>query len=558
MALTVYGYLDPPPGEGYLTDPYLGETGVDAQGCQVTMVINPVRTLRSQAKMVVTKAAAVGSQVLAQVSRSSSRGSQVLAVNAVSYAGKSQANMVADGAAAAASQVKAVASSRSTGRSQVNMVADGEKHTGVQVNRITSGLKLFGMSVRDDPIKHRMVDARWLADTYLTGSYIPAGMVAVPGMQVKLKNEISDLTGSQVKLVLARAVPTRSQARMIVNRQRALGAQVRMVRTIAPHTGVQIRAVVMKGWRTGAQVRGIISRSRTLGMQIQPITSVRTGAQATMVIYNTTELRIMTEFPSRGTADLLGDNWSASSVATGDFYPANLNTDVIEEVYRSQAGTAGLVTLVCDTGLPQGVPIDTIAILGHNLTRSAQVQVQGSQDNFATPPRITFNMTVELLRMFWISPEFPTQAGQNRYWKFIIQDITNPAGYIEIGTILFGVSDIFTTAESFVNPINKGRRHFKDTIKTEGFGSVSNDRALKDYLSLSFRDLNTYKGNFRTLDDMMRYARTSLKVLVIPVPSKPSRFAVFGKLTELPDFPTKYIDDETEYVDIDLTWDESE
>jgi hypothetical protein len=305
------------------------------------------------------------------------------------------------------------------------------------------------------------------------------------------------------------------------------------------------------------QVNGIINTSKNYGMQVQQVIAEKFGMQSTMVIYNTTQLRLMCDFPSRGIQALLGNNWVASTTAPGDYLPKNLNTDVVEQAWRSTAGTASLSTLTCDTGVVQGVPIDTIAILGHNLTKSAQVQVQGSNDNFATPPNIVFNMNTELENMYYISPTFPPVAGQNRYWRFIFQDITNPAGFIEVGTLLFGTSDIFSVAECFRNPVVNGYRHFKDELRTEGFTNASNDRALKKFLKLEFEKLNYFKGNFRLLEESIKYARTSLKCLVIPTPQYPSRFAVFAKLVAMPEITHTDIDGTTGYVDLGLEWDES-
>lgn len=292
-------------------------------------------------------------------------------------------------------------------------------------------------------------------------------------------------------------------------------------------------------------------------MQVLQIQQKIIGMQALMVIYNTTQLRLMYVFPSRGTAALLGNNWTATSTASGDFSPNNLNTDVIEEVFRSGAGTASMVSLVCDSGVTQGVTLDTIAILGHNFTRSAIVQVQGSNVPDFSSVNTSFNMHTELENMYYIAPTFPNLSGQNRYWRFVIQDSTNSSGYIEIGTILFGNSHIFSVKESFVNPIVKGRTHFKDVLDTEGFTNVMNDRALKSYMKLRFENLDFRFQNYLILDEMIKYARTSLKILVIPTPAFPSRHALYGKLTKLPEEDHNSIEEEQEYIDLDLEWDES-
>jgi hypothetical protein len=166
-------------------------------------------------------------------------------------------------------------------------------------------------------------------------------------------------------------------------------------------------------------------------------------------------------------------------------------------------------------------------------------------------------MTVETGNMFWVSPSFPNLDGQNKWWKFIINDPTNPDGYIQVGTILFGAADIFNTYESFENPIVQGLKHFKDVLTTEGFTNVMNDRALKRYMRLDFRNLNRMRNNWEILEDMMHYARTSLKCLIIPTPEFPSRFAIFAKLTSLPETSHQSIDELTEYINASFEFDES-
>jgi hypothetical protein len=85
-----------------------------------------------------------------------------------------------------------------------------------------------------------------------------------------------------------------------------------------------------------------------------------------------------------------------------------------------------------------------------------------------------------------------------------------------------------------------------------------NDRALKRSLGLVFEKLNRKYSNFKILDDLMTVARTSLKCVIIPTPSYPSRYAVYAKLTALPeDFSVESIDEENEFIDIELSWDES-
>ena len=100
------------------------------------------------------------------------------------------------------------------------------------------------------------------------------------------------------------------------------------------------------------------------------------GVEVLFKIYNTTNIRILCEFQSRGLVD---SNWNVLSggTAVGDFSINNVNTDIPEEVYRS---TIPFIILDCDAGKPQGVSPDTFVVWNHNLTSGAIVTLQASND----------------------------------------------------------------------------------------------------------------------------------------------------------------------------------
>ena len=142
------------------------------------------------------------------------------------------------------------------------------------------------------------------------------------------------------------------------------------------------------------------------------------------------------------------------------------------------------------------------------------------------------------------------------YWKFTFSDANNPAGYLAVGSIVFGSASLFE-GENVVATITKTAKHFSDKVVTEGFTSVSNDRALKDAVGLEFRNLNYSKQNYKLLNQIFNYCRTSLKALWIPTPNTPTRFAVFGKLTTIPSEQHNAISDDADYISLSLEVDES-
>ena len=274
-----------------------------------------------------------------------------------------------------------------------------------------------------------------------------------------------------------------------------------------------------------------------------------------MVLYNDTALRVMCEFLSRGTPALAGLNWTTNSQEAGDFGVNNINTDIPEQVYRSLVDNG--IQITSDTGIPQGVAIDTLAILNHNLTKSATVSLQGADNAGFAPIGTTINITpnVRLNDMYFIAPTLPSQ--RFRYWRLLIDDVNNADGFIEIGIVVFGNAKIFSNADCIENPLVPGKTDFNDVIRTEGFTNISNRRAVRKKLGLSFDKMNNDIGNFDLINEIFDFALTSLKCLWIPTPQRPHKYAMFAKLVDLPEQPTVDNDESGVHTDLEISLDES-
>jgi hypothetical protein len=318
-----------------------------------------------------------------------------------------------------------------------------------------------------------------------------------------------------------------------------LGAQVS--RTIANRPDPQAMQIL----------RIIVDRPDAAGMQVDRLNAALIGMQVTLRLYNVNRLRILADFPSRGVDGL---NWTATSTEVGDFDVNNVNTDIVEQVWRSETGTTS-VTLTSDTQITQGSAIDTLALLNHNLTTSAVVTVEGSDNPSFAPVEQSFNLEATRLNAYYIAPEFPPL--QSHYWRIIIADPTNPNSFLQIGTIVYGTAIIFQ-GECFTDNVRRQRKHFADKIPTEGFTSYSNDRALKRAIGLEFRMLAFQGGNWRSIDNLFDLVRTSLKALWIPDPQDPERFGIFGKLATIPDELHRNLGDEaSDTLDFSIELDES-
>lgn len=363
--------------------------------------------------------------------------------------------------------------------------------------------------------------------------------VATKLTHLTIQNQIAD----PFQVGLMHAILGIQTKRHIVDRKSAHGLQTRLVIEADDQYGLQTRLVIK-------------DFLNAVGLQAQQVLTLPSGLQAFAQIYNTNNLRILSEFPSRGTT---GNNWTASSTATGDYAASNLNSDLTEQIWRSDDNDTSSIQLICDTQLPQGVFIDTFAMLNHNLTSSATVVLQGANvSNFSTVG-VSINLSVTPDNIYYIAPEAPTSGW--RYWRISIDDPFNGDNFVSVGTIVFGRANIFQ-GECHTDEIQFSFKDFADTVATEGFTNVSNSRALKKVLNLDFRYLRFSLANFRILRSINTTYRTTHKLLWIPTPdpidqTTTGRFAVFGKLAALPQETHNYKGPNADYVSLSVEVDES-
>jgi hypothetical protein len=486
---TFLGYLD----EGYLETPYASGTGLHAFGFQVQRVVDSSKATAFQvARTIADNPAYTAFQVQRVIEDDSSTAWQVSRQTSVDHFEAFQVQRVVEDQRDVAFQVdRIIESSKFTGFQVGRQILDFPAYLGLQVARQIIDFPLAsGFQVRRDASFPHWAceELGYLYTDYLTYPYLSQGFCVFGPWQVQ---------------------------RTVADFPKATGFQVQRV----------VDDVKDMAWEVARQVTDYPSYT---GWQVDRLLSLKLGFQVRRVLYNTTNLRVMCDFPSRGTSGL---NWTATSTATGDFSINNVNTDIVEQQWRSNPGTTS-ATITSDTEIVQGIPVDTIAILNHNLTTSATVTVEASNSPTFSPVGDSYNMTVEETNMYYLAPLFPTT--QYRYWRFIISDPTNPDSQLKIGTILFGTT-IILQGECFVDEVTKRTKHFSDKVMTEGFTNVSNDRAIKNAISLEFRNIGYTGGNYSNLRDVFEFARTSLKCLWIPDPQDVQRFATFGKIVQIPD-----------------------
>jgi hypothetical protein len=471
----IYGYLQRP----YLNDSYLGGFVIEHLGSQVKRVIkNYDYELATQIKLTIHDEKSIGEQSSQRINNYLNTGSQIHRV-------------IKDFSFELGSQTELVIKDENFIGEQSSQRINSYLNIGSQIQRV----------IKDFPFE----------------------------------------LGSQTELVIKDENFIGEQSSQRINSYLNIGSQIqRVIKDFPFELGSQTELVIKDEKIFGSEIEIVIHDYLYLGSQIQMIHALALGSQIRIVLYNTTKIRILLDFPSRGTVGAgnnawgnpkgEGLNWKASSTLAGDFDARNLNTDIVEQVWRSN--NALTATIACDTELAQGVAPDTLAILNHNLTTSAVVVFEGSNDSNFSSIGITIPIYPDAINAYYIAPTLPTN--QYRYWRLNISDPTNPEAYLQVGTIVFGSAIIFQ-GEDIVDSIRRRTKHFSDKVETEGFSNVSNDRALKRAISLGFNSLDYDRGNYANLSGIFETARTSLKCLWIPDPQDPKRFAVFGKLVEIPE-----------------------
>jgi len=522
--VTEFGYLERP----YLVDAYAVSTATYGHPSQVQLAIGASKNVSGQVSFsILNFPRATTSQVSLQTSNTR-------AVNAQATLGISSGKNLGSQANLQTSEIKIV-------NDQVQLKTSGVQEVKGQTNLSIDKSKNFSSQFDRRNTDSSKVEAQ--ASLKITNALNTKYTEFSIGTVVQeICGEGGYLTGPYlVDAYLTRQICTQ------------LFSQVTLMTTHSQDVASQVsRSLTDKVSFLNSQTLRGINKSNSFGSQFDRVQTKTFGSQVLKALYNATNIRVLYNFPSRGSDGL---NWTANSTLAGDFSVNNLNTDIVEQQWRSAAGVKTGITLSCDTDISQGIFMDTLAVLNHNLTRSATVSLQASNDAGFSTIGLTENLTViDDPNIYYIAPILPTSSF--RYWRFIINDSTNTASNIQIGTIIFG-SSVILQGDNITDDVSRDTVHFSDKVQTEGYTNASNDRAIKYSVGVEFKFLDYEKGNYKSLVKAFKTIRTSLKALWIPDPKNPERFAVFGKLVKIPTERHKVISASADYVAFNVDIDES-
>lgn len=436
------------------------------------------------------------------------------------------------------SQANAVIESQDEiGAQAAAQIIDFEDAEGVQATaQIAATTDEMGFQVRQDSSMVHLTHGKYLTESYLTTSYLADLFCLIMGFQAEaiIDEETAlgfEVNGGTEDFPVALGFQASTQILDFLD-EKGFQAEA-VIEDFLNELGFQSQGIIEESLELGFQAELQIDDDVFLGFQAESVSIELVGMQVRSAIYNSENFRILCEFPSRG---VTVNNWTANFQATGDFDVNNVNTDIEEQVWRSASGVKTGIQLGCDTGVVQGVAVDTVFISGTNLTTSATVTLNGSN----SPIYATIDRTITLVpldngRMYHISADLPLTS--QRYWRLDIDDPTNTEDP-EIGIILFGAAQIFS-GECIVDQIGFQQRDFTKAVRTEGHTNVTVSRSQKRIVTLEFRDLDADLGNYSLMRDIFEEFRTTLKCLYIPTPDPTrqnitDRYAVFAKMTEVP------------------------
>ncbi len=220
---------------------------------------------------------------------------------------------------------------------------------------------------------------------------------------------------------------------------------------------------------------------------------------------------------------------SVTSTATGDFDKAHLCTNPLRETWRSSDVSLQEIILEAND---LANPIDTFALLNHNLTSLAVVTLQANNFNNFSSPAFSTTMVWNKKHMVYLNE----LADNYQFFKIKILDPTNPCGFIEIGKIVGGSALIMQSNEDITDDFTITPDDLAYQMKTEGFFRASNEKVKVDKLSVKFDKLTTVGNadNYNGLLSMTEYVGTTIPFLTILDSNDSNFFIIWGQLNDMP------------------------
>lgn len=222
---------------------------------------------------------------------------------------------------------------------------------------------------------------------------------------------------------------------------------------------------------------------------------------------------------------------SVTSTAAGDHNKKNLTTYPLRQTWRST--TTANQEIVIQTNDTTINP-DVFAILNHNLSENAVVQLYGNNSNSWGAPAFSGVIPWNKKNMAYIG-----SLTAYNYWKIKISDAGNACGYVEVGRILAGKAFTLVDNEDIQDDIGVKTDDLAYKMNTEGFFLASNKRVRTQNISMVMPKLNTRStlGATENYENMLTFADfvgETLSFLTVVDPGDPYFKIIWGQFSSMP------------------------
>lgn len=237
-------------------------------------------------------------------------------------------------------------------------------------------------------------------------------------------------------------------------------------------------------------------------------------------------------------ATLSGGRWSATLPIT------NLQSRQVQKVARTASAALVDTIIRADFGTPQG--INCIALVVHNLSATAKVRITAASNALFTDPEYQSAwidvwpagvINAHLLEWeddnFWLGTLTEEQrAGYNapflhtlpapiymRHWQIEIDDVGNPAGYVQVGRLFAAKS--WQPQYNMAYGASLGFEDPSDVVASLGGAEYFDVRGRFRVHRFSLPVLSQDE-RYTYVHELQRLVGTTGEVLVVPNPADPS------------------------------------
>lgn len=178
--------------------------------------------------------------------------------------------------------------------------------------------------------------------------------------------------------------------------------------------------------------------------------------------------------------------WKSGTIlsSTNDnpkFPSEDTQNETKQTFWRTKATYVSSQSIIIDLG--SAIECTMVALLNHNLTSGATIQMKGADDAAITVNVVTETVTYNAVNLFF----FFSAARTKQYWQLLISDAANPATYLQVGPVILGKH--WTVSENFNYLYGRGVEDYSEVAFTDSRVVSAAVKAKPEGFTLPFRML---------------------------------------------------------------------